>query len=74
MNPSTARCDLCYQPHVPALTVIDWLAPHGENVCLQCWPGIRQQMDTRWESDRLNHREMWRQQLHLPVDVFTARR
>ena len=51
MNLRTALCGICSQPRVPAITVIDWLAPHGENVCLQCWPSIRQDMDIRWESD-----------------------
>ena len=73
MNPRTGICDVCYQPHVPTVTVIDWLAPHGERVCVQCWPTIRQQMDTRHESDRLNHRERWRQRLHLPDGAVTAR-
>ena len=52
MNLSTARCDVCMQPYSPAVLVLDWLAPQGEHVCLQCWPSIRAQMDTRWDSDR----------------------
>jgi len=70
MNRHTARCDICYQPHVPTMTVIDWLAPTGEQVCVQCWPSISAQMDTRWESDRLTHRALWRERLHLPGRVI----